>query len=228
MEAFQTSSSLAHPYGKLMSSPGARPQILIVDDDPEAWNALGLLLHSVGLDVEISPTVPEFLSSGRPKTPTCLILDVGLPGFDSLDFQQKLAAANICVPIIFVTNCGDIRTTVQAMKNGAIDFLSKPIRDQDLVDSIQLALAQDRAWCARQREIATLTARFETLTRRERQVMAQVVKGRLNKQVAGDLGISEITVKAHRGKVMRKMVATSLPDLARMADKIGLNPFIQA
>ena len=183
---------------------------------------MGRFLHAAGMEVEISPTLPGFLSSGRPETPTCLILNVHLIGPDALDFQQKLAAANIFVPLIFVTGCGDIPMSVRAMKNGAIDFLSKPFRDQDLFESIQLALAQNRAWYVRQSEMATLRVRFETLTQRERQVM----KGRLNKQVAGYLGISEITVKTHRGKVMRKMKAPSLPDLARMADKIGLDPLI--
>jgi FixJ family two-component response regulator len=161
------------------------------------------------LDAEISPTVPEFLLSGWPETPTYLILDVGLPGPDALDFPQKLAAANICVPIIFVTRCGDIGKSVRAMKNGAVDFLSKPFRDQDLVDSIQLALAKDRAWCARQREMATLAARFEILTQRERQVVAQVVKGRLNKQSRRRARHERDHGQGAPGKVMRKMKATS-------------------
>ena len=134
MEAFSTFSALAHPYHPSMASVGARAQVLMVHDDPDAWDPLGRFLHSVGLDVETLSTVPEFLLSGRPETPTCLILDVAEPGIDTLDFQRKLVASNIYVPIIFVTDCGDIRTSVQAVKNGAFDFFRKPIRDQDLVE----------------------------------------------------------------------------------------------
>jgi len=226
MEAFDTSPSQAEPHAASATPTETKPQVLIVDDDRDAWNALGCCLRAAGMEVEISPTVPAFLSSGRPGTPTCLILNDNLAGPDTLDFQQKLAAAKIFVPHIFVTECGDIRTCVRAMQNGAIDYLSKPFRNQHLFDSIQLALAQDRAWCDHQSEIASLRDRFETLSRRERQVMAQVAKGRLNKQVAGSLGISEITVKAHRGRVMRKMKASSLPDLARMADRIGVDALV--
>ena len=162
MDGLQTSSSVIHPYQQFIAFDGARPQVMIVDDDPDAWKPVGRFLHSAGSDVEISPTVPEFLSSGRPETPTCLVL-VGLSGANTPDFQEKLAAASISVPIIFVNGRDDIRTPVRAMKNGAIDFLGKPFRDQDLVELIECALAQDRAWCARQRETVTLSARFETL-----------------------------------------------------------------
>jgi FixJ family two-component response regulator len=150
------------------------------------------------------------------------VLDVRLPGQSGLDFQRELSAANIHVPIIFITGHGDIPMTVQAMKGGAIEFLTKPFRDQDLLDSIQLGLARDRAWLENEKAVAALRARFETLTPREREVMALVVTGRLNKQIANDIGISEITVKVHRGQVMRKMKASSLPTLARMADKLNL------
>jgi FixJ family two-component response regulator len=143
-----------------------------------------------------------------------------LPSRSGLDFQRELAAANIHVPIIFITGYGDIPMSVQAMKGGAVEFLTKPFRDQDLLDAIQLGLAQDRAWLKNEKAIAELRSRFETLTPREREVMASVVTGRLNKQIAYDIGISEITVKVHRGQVMRKMKAASLPDLARMADKL--------
>jgi FixJ family two-component response regulator len=226
MASLGRSPSFAQPYPGLAVFSGARPKVLIVDDDSEVWDPLARVLDAANMEVEISPIVPGFLLSGRPETPTCLIINVQSTGPDALDFQQELAAANVFVPIIFVTGCGDIPTTVRAMKNGAIDFLSKPFRDHDLFASVQFALALDRAWCDRQSEMAAIRVRFETLSAREREVMAQVVKGRLNKQVGGDLGISEITVKAHRGKVMRKMTARSLPDLIQMAGKIGLNPLL--
>jgi FixJ family two-component response regulator len=176
----------------------------------------------VGLQVKALGSVPEFVKEGRPEGPTCLVLDVRLPGRRSgLDFQRELSAANIHVPIIFVTGYGDIPMSVQAIKGGAIEFLTKPFRDQDLLDAIQLGLARDRAWLENERATAALRARFETLTPREREVMALVVAGRLNKQIAYDIGISEITVKVHRSQVMRKMKASSLPDLARMADKLN-------
>src|SRR6266404_926058 len=197
-----------------------QPTIIIVDDDPEVRDALSSLIRSVGLQPKALGSVPEFLNEGRPNGPTCLVLDVRLPGRSGLDFQRELSAANIHVPIIFMTGHGDIPMTVQAMKGGAIEFLTKPFRDQDLLDSIQLGLARDRAWLESEKAIAALRTRFETLTPREREVMALVVTGRLNKQIAFDIGISEITVKVHRGHVMRKMKAASLPDLARMADKL--------
>ena len=199
-----------------------QPTIIIVDDDPEIREALGSLIRSVGVQTKALASVPEFLNEGRPDGPTCLVLDVRLPGRSGLDFQRELSAANIHVPIIFITGHGDIPMSVQAMKGGAIEFLTKPFRDQELLDAIQLGLARDRAWLENEKEIAALRARFETLTPREREVMALVATGRLNKQIANDIGISEITVKVHRGQVMRKMKASSLPHLARMADK--LNP----
>ena len=200
----------------------APPTITIVDDDPGIRESLEGLLRSVGLQVKALGSVPEFVKEGRPEGPTCLVLDVRLPGRRSgLDFQRELSAANIHVPIIFVTGYGDIPMSVQAIKGGAIEFLTKPFRDQDLLDAIQLGLARDRAWLENERATAALRARFETLTPREREVMALVVAGRLNKQIAYDIGISEITVKVHRSQVMRKMKASSLPDLARMADKLN-------
>jgi FixJ family two-component response regulator len=200
----------------------AQPTVIIVDDDPGIRESVESLLRSVGLQVKALASVPEFLKEGRPEGPACLVLDVRLPGRSGLDFQRELAAANIHVPIIFITGYGDIPMTVQAIKGGAIEFLTKPFRDQDLLDAIHLGLARDRAWLENERAIAALRARFETLTPREREVMAMVVTGRLNKQIAFDIGISEITVKVHRGQVMRKMKAASLPDLARMADKLNL------
>jgi len=195
--------------------------IIVVDDDPGIRESLEGLVRSVGLQVKALGSVPEFVKEGRPEGPACLVLDVRLPGRSGLDFQRELAAANIHVPIIFITGYGDIPMSVQAIKGGAIEFLTKPFRDQDLLDAIQLGLARDRAFLENERAIAALQARFETLTPREREVMALVVSGRLNKQIAYDIGISEITVKVHRGQVMRKMKAASLPDLARMADKLN-------
>lgn len=200
----------------------AQPTIIIVDDDPGIRESLESLLRSVGLQVKALASVPEFVKEGRPEGPACLVLDVRLPGRSGLDFQRELSAANIHVPIIFITGYGDIPMTVQAIKGGAIEFLTKPFRDQDLLDAIQLGLARDRAWLENEKAIAALRARFETLTPREREVMALVVTGRLNKQIAYEIGISEITVKVHRGQAMRKMNAASLPDLARMADKLNV------
>jgi len=200
----------------------AESTIIIVDDDPGIRESLEGLLRSVGLQVKALASVPEFVKEGRPRGPACLVLDVRLPGRSGLDFQRELSAARIHVPIIFITGYGDIPMSVQAIKGGAIEFLTKPFRDQDLLDAIQLGLARDRAWLENEKAIAALRERFETLTPREREVMASVVTGRLNKQIAHDIGISEITVKVHRGQVMRKMKAASLPDLARMADKLNL------
>jgi FixJ family two-component response regulator len=194
--------------------------VIVVDDDPGVREALGSLFRSVGLQVNMLASVPEFLQEGRPDGPTCLVLDVRLPGRSGLDFQRELAASDIQVPIIFITGYGDIPMSVQAMKGGAIEFLTKPFRDQDLLDAIQQGLARDRAWLETEKALGGLRARFETLSQREREVMTLVVTGRLNKQIAADIGISEITVKVHRGQVMRKMNAGSLPDLARMADRL--------
>ena len=198
------------------------PTIIVVDDDPGIRESLHGLLRSVGLQVKALASVPEFLKEGRPEGPACLVLDVRLPGRSGLDFQRDLSAANVHLPIIFITGYGDIPMSVQAIKGGAIEFLTKPFRDQELLDAIQLGLARDRAWLEEAKAMAALRSRFETLTPREREVMALVVTGRPNKQIAYDIGISEITVKVHRGQVMRKMNAASLPDLARMADKLDL------
>jgi FixJ family two-component response regulator len=172
--------------------------------------------------LKLLASVGDFLKSGRPKGPTCLVLDVRLPGQGGLDFQRELAKANVQLPIIFITGHGDIPMSVQAMKGGAIEFLTKPFRDQDLLDAIQVGLARDHAWIENEKSLAGLRANFDTLAPREREIMALVVTGRLNKQIAADLG--EITVKIHRGQVMRKMHASSLPELARMADKLNLAP----
>jgi len=194
--------------------------VVVIDDDPAIRESLKSLLWSVGLEVRTLASVSEFVKSERPEGPSCLILDVRLPGKSGLDFQRELAAANTRLPIIFITGHGDIRMSVQAMKDGAIEFLTKPFRDQDLLDAVQLGLARDRVRRDEERSLASLRDRFETLTLREREVMAEVVRGRLNKQIAFDIGVSEVTVKVHRGQVMRKMKASSLPDLARMADRL--------
>jgi FixJ family two-component response regulator len=199
------------------------PIVVVIDDDPEIREALSSLLRSIGLQVKLSASVPD-LQTGRPAGPTCLVLDVRLHGRSGLDFQQELTVAGIHLPIIFITGHGDIPMSVRAMKGGAIEFLTKPFRDQDLLDAIQLGLDRDRAWLEDERTVAALRMHYDALTPREREVMALVVTGRLNKQIAGDIGVSEITVKVHRGQVMRKMHASSLPALARMADKLRLAP----
>ena len=196
--------------------------VFIVDDDPAIRESLVSLLQSVGLKVTALASVPDFLNCPRPDGPTCLVLDVRLPGKSGLDLQRELHAADIHLPVIFITGHGDIPMSVQAMKGGAIEFLTKPFRDQDLLDAIHVGLAQDRERRESDRELQALTQRFELLTTREREVMTHVVMGRPNKRIAGELGISEITVKVHRGQVMHKMHAASLPELARMADKLKL------
>ena len=197
------------------------PVVFVVDDDAAVRESLDSLIRSIGLQVESFSSAQEFLRRKAPETPACLVLDVRLPGLSGLDLQRELLDAERAIPIIFITGHGDIPMSVQAIKGGAIEFLTKPFRDQDLLDAIQLGLARDRAWLENEKAIAALRTRFETLTPREREVMALVVTGRLNKQIAFDIGISEITVKVHRGQVIRKMKAASLPDLARMADKLN-------
>jgi FixJ family two-component response regulator len=201
----------------------AQPSVVVIDDDPDVREALRSLLQSVGLQGRTFASVPEFLKAGRLEGPTCLVLDVRLPGRSGLDFQRELSAAKIDLPIIFITAHADVPMSVQAMKGGAIEFLTKPVRDQDLLDAIQLGLERDRARRDGERAVVALRERFETLTPREREVMTEVLKGRLNKQIAGEIGVSEVTVKAHRGQVMRKMKASSLLDLARMAEKLHLS-----
>jgi FixJ family two-component response regulator len=197
-----------------------KPTVLTVDDDPDVREALICLLRSVGLESKAMASLPKFIESELPSGPTCLVLDVRLPGGSGLDFQRELAAANVHVPIIFMTAHGDVPMSVQAMKAGAIEFLLKPFRDQDLLDAIHLGLARDRARIDSEQQLDALHERYDILTARERAVMEHVVRGRMNKQIAGDIGISEMTVKIHRGNVMRKMQAASLPDLARMADRL--------
>jgi len=198
--------------------------IIVIDDDPEVREALGSLLRSVGFAVNLLASVGDFLTCGRPDGPTCLVLDVRLPGQSGLDFQLELSRENIQLPIVFITGHGDIPMSVKAMKGGAVEFLTKPFRDQDLLDAIHIGLARDREWLENEKALATVRARFASLTPREREVMALVVTGRLNKQIASALGVSEITVKVHRSQVMQKMGTRSLPELARMADKLMLAP----
>jgi FixJ family two-component response regulator len=194
--------------------------VIVIDDDPSVREALGSLLRSVGLRANLHGSVAEFMTAKRPDGPTCLVLDVRLPGQGGLEFQRELAKSGIHLPIIFITGHGDIPMSVQAMKGGAIEFMTKPFRDQDLLDAIQAGLELDRARRGTEKTLDLLRARFESLTQREREVMAQVVTGRLNKQIAGDIGISEITVKVHRGNAMRKMEAASLADLVLMAERL--------
>jgi FixJ family two-component response regulator len=201
-----------------------QPTVIVIDDDPEIRGALESLLGSVGLKVMTLASVPEFFQHGRPKGSTCLVLDVRLPGPSGLELQRQLTEANIHVPIIFMTGHGDVPMTVQAMKGGAIDFLAKPFRDQEMLDAVNQGLARDRARLENEKLTETLRVRFETLSAREREVMAHVVRGRLNKQIAADMGITEVTVKVHRGNVMRKMKASSQPELTRMADRLNLAP----
>ncbi|MFY9602551.1 MAG: response regulator transcription factor [Pseudolabrys sp.] len=198
------------------------PVVFVVDDDASVREALGSLIRSIGLRVEAFASAQEFFAAKRPDAICCLILDVRLPGVSGLDFQAELTKAKIQIPIIFITGHGDIPMSVKAMKAGAVEFLPKPFRDQDLLDAIQVALERARAGHANEKALSELRAKFETLTPREQEVMAWVTGGLLNKQVAAEIGVTEITVKVHRGKVTRKMGAKSLADLVKMADILGI------
>jgi FixJ family two-component response regulator len=199
-----------------------RSIVYVVDDDASIREALKSLLASMGMRVEVFGSAAEFLKSTLADIPSCLVLDVRLPGVSGLDFQAELTKANIQVPIIFITGHGDIPMTVRAMKAGAVEFLTKPIRDQDLLDAVQLGLEQDRARREAEKAVSEVRGRYESLTPREQEVIALVTAGLMNKQIAAEMDVSEITAKVHRGNVMRKMGAKSLAELVRMADLLGI------
>jgi FixJ family two-component response regulator len=196
--------------------------VLIVDDDDGMRNALANLFHSVGLDVLEFGSASDLLKSRLPDVASCLVLDVRLPGLSGLDLQLELAKVNIRTPIIFMTGHGDIPMSVRAMKGGAVDFLTKPFRDQDMLDSVATAIERDRKRREAEKTTSGLRERLETLTEREREIFALVASGLMNKQIAGEIGVAEITVKIHRGRVMKKMGAKSLADLVRMAEAVGI------
>ena len=211
----------------LMQTPrthDAKPSVVIIDDDSVFRDSVGCLLRSVGLHTQQFGSVSDFLNADPSDGPSCLVLDIRMPGGSGLELQRDLAAANRQVPIIFITAHGDIQMTVQAMKGGAIEFLTKPFRDQDLLDAVDAGLARDRARRESDKALGALRERFETLSSREREIMIQVTAGCLNKQIAFDIGIAESTVKVHRVNLMRKMQACSLPELGRMADMLELAP----
>ncbi len=202
--------------------PEQKPVVFVIDDDATVREALSSLLRSVGLQVTTFESTTGFLQSKLPDAPSCLVLDVRLPGLSGLDFQAELAKADLGIPIIFMTGHGDIPMSVRAMKAGAVEFLTKPFRDQDMLDAVQLGLQQDQVRRESSNATAGLKAKYASLTPREQEVLGLVTTGLMNKQIAGQIGVSEITVKVHRGNVMRKMGAKSLAELVRMADALGI------
>jgi len=205
------------------SNDDDNPVVLVIDDDDDVREGLRALLQSVNLDSRTYRSAPEFFRSKLPDQVSCLILDVRLPGLSGLDFQAELAKVNVNIPIIFVTGYGDIPMSVKAMKAGAVEFLTKPVREQDLLDAVRTALDRDRRRRKSEEQIHDLRSRFDSLSEREREVMSLVASGLMNKQSAAEIGISEVTVKVHRHNIMRKLAAKSLADLVRMADALGLS-----
>jgi FixJ family two-component response regulator len=203
-------------------SSDQQPAIVVIDDDASMRKALDNLFRSVGFEVELFASPQDFLQSAREDRPGCIVLDIRFPGRSGLDMQRDLAAANARLPIIFITGYGDIPMSVRAMKAGAVEFLTKPFRDQDMLDAIQVALERDRTRREQDGRITQLKALYESLTSREQEVIGHVTAGLMNKQIAAEMGVSVITVKVHRGNVMRKMGAKSLTDLVRMADALGI------
>jgi len=203
-------------------SAETEPVVFVVDDDDSLRKALGNLFRSVGLRTEMFSSASELLASKLPDAPSCLVLDIRLPGVSGLDFQAQLARTNVHIPIIFMTGHGDIPMTVRAMKTGAVDFLTKPFRDQDMLDAVAVAIERDRKRRTDEKAISGLRARFEQLTPREQEVLGFVAAGLMNKQIAAEMELAEITVKIHRGHIMRKMEARSLADLVRMAEALGV------
>ena len=210
------------------NSPAAAPTVFVVDDDPSIREALSSLIRSVKLRVETFSSAQEFLRHDRLDAPACLVLDVRLPGMDGLELQQQLLRDRVHLPIIFMTGHGDIPMSVRAMKAGAVEFLTKPFRERDLLRAIEQAIERDREAKAQRQEMGELLARYDTLTPREQEVMGSVVKGLINKQIAAELGTAEITVKIQRGRVMKKMKANSLPSLVRMAGKLGIGSAVES
>ncbi|MEA2884559.1 MAG: hypothetical protein QOH32_3815 [Bradyrhizobium sp.] len=210
------------PNSSTESASTGKPLVFIVEDDPSMQRALGNLFQSVGLEVEIFGSASDMLKSKLPDVASCLVLDVRLPGLSGLDFQTELARANIHIPIIFMSGHGDIPMTVRAMKGGAVDFLTKPFRDQDMLDAVVAAIERDRKRREADKIVASLQSLFDTLTPREREILALVSSGLMNKQIAAELGLAEITVKIHRGHIMKKMAAKSLADLVRKAETLGI------
>ena len=209
---------------RVKAVPDSDACVVVIDDDPKFLESLGRLLRSAGMTSRLFGSISDFLKSPLPECPTCLVLDVRLPGQSGLEFQRDLVASGVRLPIIFITGHGDIPMTVQAMKGGAIEFLTKPFRDQELLDAINVGLARDSARRVNDVDLNALRARFQVLTPREHAILIQVARGRLNKQIAGDMGITETTVKVHRSNMMRKVKAGSLAELCRMVDKLKLLP----
>jgi FixJ family two-component response regulator len=214
---------IERPQSSPENASAKEPIVFVIDDDASMRRALTNLFQSVGLTIEVFGSAPEMLQSKLPDVASCLVLDIRLPGLSGLDFQTELAKSNIHIPIIFMTGHGDIPMTVRAMKGGAVDFLTKPFRDQDMLDAVVAAIERDRKRREVEKVVANLNALFGTLTSREREILALVASGLMNKQIAAEIGLAEITVKIHRGHIMKKMGARSLADLVRMAETLGIH-----